>query len=46
VLAEQATRRGCDLALMSAGSDDVARVYERVGFVRIGHAGEASAPPG
>lgn len=36
-----ATARGCDLALLSAADDDVARVYERIGFVRVGHAGAA-----
>ncbi len=36
-----ARARGCTLALLSAGDDDVARVYERVGFGRIGHCGAA-----
>jgi GNAT superfamily N-acetyltransferase len=39
-----ATDRGCGLALLSAADDDVARVYERLGFVRVGHAGAASLP--
>jgi GNAT superfamily N-acetyltransferase len=40
-----ATQRGCGLALLSATDDDVARVYERLGFVRIGHAGAAEPQP-
>jgi GNAT superfamily N-acetyltransferase len=40
-LVVDATARGCTLALLSATDDDVARVYERVGFVRIGHTGAA-----
>lgn len=44
-LLADATERGCDLALLSAADDDVARVYERLGFVRVGHAG-AAEPPG
>jgi GNAT superfamily N-acetyltransferase len=40
-LVVDATTRGCTLALLSATDDDVARVYERVGFVRIGHSGAA-----
>lgn len=45
-LAEDALAHGADVVMLSAGSDAVARVYERVGFTRIGHAGEATAPPG
>jgi predicted GNAT family acetyltransferase len=33
-----------DLVLLSAGSEDVARVYERVGFRRVGSTLAASAP--
>ena len=40
-LLADAMERGCDLALLSAADDDVARVYERLGFVRVGHAGAA-----
>ena len=40
-LLDDAAARGCTLALLSAADDDVARVYERVGFTRIGHAGAA-----
>jgi GNAT superfamily N-acetyltransferase len=41
VLLDDAAARGCTLALLSAADDDVARVYERVGFARIGHTGAA-----
>ncbi len=44
-LLADATGRGCGLALLSAADDDVARVYERLGFARVGHAG-AAAPRG
>lgn len=44
-LAEDALAHGADVVMLSAGSDAVARVYERVGFTRIGHAGEATPPP-
>ena len=44
-LLDDATAHGCTLALLSAADDDVARVYERVGFVRIGHAGAAAPDP-
>ena len=40
-LLADAVDRGCSLALLSAADDDVARVYERLGFVRVGHAGAA-----
>jgi GNAT superfamily N-acetyltransferase len=40
-LLDEATARGCTLALLSAADDDVARIYERVGFTRVGHAGAA-----
>jgi ribosomal protein S18 acetylase RimI-like enzyme len=43
-LVADAQRRGCTTIFLSAGSDDVARVYERAGFRRIGHAGAAEAP--
>jgi ribosomal protein S18 acetylase RimI-like enzyme len=39
-----ALERGASTIFLSAGSDDVARVYERAGFRRIGTAGSAEAP--
>jgi GNAT superfamily N-acetyltransferase len=41
-LALAARSKGVQLAILSAADDDVARVYERVGFKRIGSVGEAS----
>jgi predicted GNAT family acetyltransferase len=38
VLAADALRRGLGTVLLSAQDDDVARVYERVGFSRLGTA--------
>ena len=43
-LLDDAARRGVTLALLSADDDAVARVYERVGFTRIGHTGAAQPP--
>lgn len=43
-LAADAFARGVDIVLLTAGDDEIARVYERVGFVHIGQAG--SAEPG
>ena len=40
-LVEHAFAGGVDLVLLSAQDDDVARVYERLGFTRIGHVGAA-----
>jgi ribosomal protein S18 acetylase RimI-like enzyme len=40
-LVQHALDHGVDLVLLSAESDAVAAVYERVGFHRIGHAGAA-----
>jgi ribosomal protein S18 acetylase RimI-like enzyme len=40
-LVQHALNNGVDLVLLSAESDAVAAVYERVGFHRIGHAGAA-----
>jgi ribosomal protein S18 acetylase RimI-like enzyme len=37
-LARQAVRSGADLVFLSAGDDDVARLYSRVGFRRVGTA--------
>jgi predicted N-acetyltransferase YhbS len=37
-------RETADLVFLSAGDDDVARVYERVGFARLGTTGVAGAP--
>lgn len=44
-LARDALARGAELVFLSAGSDEIARVYERVGFRRVGTACIA-APPG
>lgn len=43
-LVEDARRRGLRTVFLSAQDDSVARVYERVGFVRIGTACIAEAP--
>jgi truncated hemoglobin YjbI len=43
-LAADAVRRGVTTLFMGADSDDVARIYERAGFVRVGSAGGAAAP--
>jgi GNAT superfamily N-acetyltransferase len=42
-LAEDALDRGASLVFLSAGDDDIAKVYERVGFRRIGTACIAEA---
>ncbi len=42
-LLDDARGRGITLALLSASDDDVARVYERVGFTRVGSCGAADA---
>jgi predicted GNAT family acetyltransferase len=42
-LLDDARDRGCTLALLSASDDAVARVYERVGFTRVGSCGAAEA---
>ena len=42
-LLDDARERGCTLALLSASDDAVARVYERVGFTRVGSCGAAEA---
>ncbi|HEU4539135.1 MAG TPA: GNAT family N-acetyltransferase, partial [Polyangiaceae bacterium] len=44
-LARQALETGADLIFLSAGNEDVARLYARVGFRRVGTACIASAPP-
>ncbi len=41
VLARDAVARGIGLLCLSAGDDHAARVYERVGFERVGHVGAA-----
>jgi len=41
-LAADARRRGAALVFLSAGSDDVARLYGRLGFGRVGTAGLAA----
>ena len=43
VLVDDARGRGIDLVVLTADSDAVARIYERVGFRRIGTAGVAEA---
>ena len=40
-LVDDARRGGADIVFLSAGSDDVARVYGRLGFERVGTAGIA-----
>jgi ribosomal protein S18 acetylase RimI-like enzyme len=45
-LAVDAGQLGADTVFMSAQSDAVARVYARIGFVRVGTACIGSAPPG
>jgi ribosomal protein S18 acetylase RimI-like enzyme len=45
-LIDDAVRSGIDTVFLSAASDDVARVYERLGFERIGHAGLAERARG
>ena len=37
--------RGVDVAMLSATDDDVARLYERASFARVGHAVEVSDEP-
>lgn len=44
-LVAHALSSGVDLVLLSSSDDAVARVYERVGFRRVGHAGGAEIPP-
>jgi predicted GNAT family acetyltransferase len=39
-------RQTADLVFLAAGDDDVARVYERVGFARVGTACVAERPTG
>jgi GNAT superfamily N-acetyltransferase len=43
-LAADAIRRGCETVCLFAGDEDVARVYEQVGFVRVGTSGAADPP--
>jgi predicted GNAT family acetyltransferase len=45
-LVADALERGIDLVFLSADDDDVARVYAKVGFERVGTARAASAPTG
>ena len=42
-LVDDARRGGAEIVFLSAGSDDIARVYGRLGFERIGTAGLAQA---
>jgi ribosomal protein S18 acetylase RimI-like enzyme len=43
-LVADARRRSAEVVFLSAGSEDIARVYERLGFARIGTAGLAQPP--
>jgi ribosomal protein S18 acetylase RimI-like enzyme len=43
-LVGDAVDRGVRTVFLSAGDDAIARVYERVGFRRVGHAGAAEPP--
>jgi GNAT superfamily N-acetyltransferase len=45
LLAREALARGNDVVFLSAASEDVARVYARIGFRRIGTAAIAEAVP-
>jgi predicted N-acetyltransferase YhbS len=38
-------RESADLVFLTAGDDDVARVYERAGFARLATTGVADGPP-
>ena len=42
-LVADARRAGAEIVFLSAGSDDIARVYGRLGFERVGTAGIAQA---
>lgn len=44
-LVTDALERGVEIVFLSADDEDVARIYERIGFRRVGTAGAASAPP-
>jgi len=43
-LVADARRGGAEIVFLSAGSDDIARVYGRLGFERVGTAGLAAPP--
>ena len=43
LLVDDALGRGIDVVVLTAQSDAVARIYERIGFRRIGTAGVAEA---
>jgi len=45
LLAREALARGNEIVFLSAASEDVARVYARIGFRRIGTAAIAAPPP-
>ncbi|HUR16037.1 MAG TPA: GNAT family N-acetyltransferase [Candidatus Limnocylindrales bacterium] len=45
MLVADALVRGVEMIFLSAGSEDVARVYARLGFRRVGTAGAAEPPP-
>lgn len=44
-LVRDALHRGVEMVFLSAGDDEIARVYRRLGFRRIGTAGAAEPPP-
>jgi ribosomal protein S18 acetylase RimI-like enzyme len=44
-LVNDALERGVEIVFLSADDEDVARIYERIGFRRVGTAGAASVPP-
>jgi ribosomal protein S18 acetylase RimI-like enzyme len=44
VLVRDALERGADTVFLTAGNEEIARVYERVGFRTIGRVGVATAP--
>jgi ribosomal protein S18 acetylase RimI-like enzyme len=44
LLVTDAFERGVDLVMLSAQNDDVARIYERLGFARIGSVAAAEPP--
>jgi N-acetylglutamate synthase-like GNAT family acetyltransferase len=43
-LVDDARRGGAEVVFLSAGGDDVARLYSRLGFARVGTAGLAALP--
>jgi ribosomal protein S18 acetylase RimI-like enzyme len=45
LLVRDARGRGIETIFLSAGDEEIARVYARLGFVRVGTAGAAEPPP-